>query len=158
MPIKDFNIAIMHGRSDAWKRVEQWIREAGYTPRILKKDFKAAMIFDKLRDVIWDEIHCVVVIMSADDEMAEGSFRARQNVVFEMGYCFGAFDSLDEDGEYTAEDAILFLKEENVELFANIHGLTYIEYNNRNLWRLKKEFIEILNDRFEKAKKVYDDL
>ena len=158
MPKRNFNVAIMHGHSKAWMRVEEWVKAAGYKPRILKKDFRAAAIFERLRDVIWDEIHCVVVIMSADDETAEGLYRARQNVVFEMGYCFGAFDSLDENDVYNAEEAIIFLKEEKVEIFADIHGLTYIEYNNRNLYRLKNEFIELLNDRFEKARQIYKEL
>ena len=154
MPKKNFNVVIMHGHSNAWIKVEKWVKEAGYKPRVLKKEFTAAAIFDRLRDVIWDEIHCVVIIMSADDKTPEGLFRARQNVVFEMGYCFGAFDSLDDNDVYNAEQAILFLKEENVELFADIHGLTYIEYTNRNLWRLKQRFIELLDDRYQKAKQV----
>lgn len=158
MPARNFNVVIMHGHSNAWMRVEQWISEAGYTPRVLKNEFRAAAIFDRLRDVIWDEIHCVVVILSADDKTADGLFRGRQNVIFEMGYCFGAFDSLGDNEIYNAEEAIIFLKEENVELFADIHGLTYIEYNKRNLRRLKENFINLLQDRFRKARQVYREL
>ena len=158
MPKRDFNVAIMHGHSNAWQTVEQWVQEAGFTPRVLIKEFEAGVIFERLRDIIWDEIHCVVVIMSADDKINKKIFRARQNVVFELGYCFGAFDSLDDNGHFTAEDAIIFLKEENVEIFANIHGLTYVEYNRRSLWRKKQFFTGILNSAFEKARQVYREL
>lgn len=153
---KNFQVAIMHGHSRAWQSVERWISEAGYTPRVLKKEFKASVIFNRLRDVIWDEIHAVVIILSADDKMPKGKFRGRQNVVFELGYCFGAFDSLDENGEYTAEDAILFLKEEKVETFADIDGLTYISYHRNNLWRQRENFIQYLNKTYEKASVHYD--
>ena len=158
MAKKKFHIAIMHGHSNALEKVGEWVTEAGFTARLLKKEFSAGVIFQRLRDVIWDEIYCVIVIMSADDKTIEGLSRARQNVVFEMGYCFGAFDSLVENKHYNAEEAIIFLKEEGVELFADIHGLTYIEFNKRNLWRLKEQVIDLLNDRYERAKKVYPEL
>lgn len=158
MPKKKFNVAIMHGHSNALEKVELWVKKAGFTPRVLKKEFSTGVIFQRLRDVIWDEIYCVIVIMSADDKTIDGASRARQNVVFEMGYCFGAFDSLVENKHYNAEEAIIFLKEEGVELFADIHGLTYIEFTKRNLWRLREQVTDLLNDRYKRAKKVYTEL
>jgi predicted nucleotide-binding protein len=158
MSNEKFHVAIMHGHSNALDKVEQWVSEAGFTPRVLKKEFTAGVIFQRLRNVIWDEIYCVIVIMSADDQTAEGNFRARQNVVFEMGYCFGAFDSLVENNYYNAEEAIIFLKEQDAELFADINGLTYLEFSKRNLWKLKDRVIALLQDRYERAKKVYREL
>jgi hypothetical protein len=156
MAKKDFHIAIMHGHSKAWQSVERWIQEAGYTPRVLMREYNAGVLFNRLRNTVWDDIHAVVVVMSTDDAMPNGGFRARQNVVFELGYCFGAFDSLDENGSYTAEDALVLLKEEGVESFADIDGLTYIAYKRTNLWRQKERFLQILNEVYEKASAHYD--
>ena len=164
---KKFNVAIMHGHSKAYQEVEKWVKEFGFTPRVLINNIKPVMIFEKLRQEVWDRIHFVIVIMSADDKgeiqaknnkVGKKIIRARQNVVFELGYCFGAFDSLDENGEYTAEDAIILLKEEGVESFADIDGLTYVPYNNRTL-KSKKEILKsALEDSFSKAKRKYPEL
>lgn len=64
MSSKKFHVAIMHGHSNALEKVAQWISKAGFTPRVLKKEFASGVIFERLRDVIWDEIFCVIVIMS----------------------------------------------------------------------------------------------
>jgi predicted nucleotide-binding protein len=158
MPRENFQVAIMHGGSNAWRSVERWVSEAGFKPRVLKKEHSARVIFERLRNSIWKDIHCVIVIFSEDEEMSEGVFRARQNVVFEMGYCFGAFDSLDDDGVYTAEDAIIFLKESGVELFEVIQGLTYIEYKSNTLARKRNTVKASLEMAYKKAKEFYKGL
>ena len=67
-------------------------------------------------------------------------YRARQNVVFELGYCFGAFDSLDDRGIYTANDALVIVAENGVELFSDIDGLKRIDYEKAGLVAEKKKY------------------
>jgi predicted nucleotide-binding protein len=52
----------------------------------------------------------------------------RQNVVFELGYCFGAFYRLPNIARYKPKHALFVVAEKGVELFADIDGLTRIEY------------------------------
>ena len=54
-------------------------------------------------------------------------------MVFELGYCFGAFDSLDDRGIYTANDALVIVAENGVELFSDIDGLKRIDYEKAGL-------------------------
>jgi predicted nucleotide-binding protein len=89
-----FQVAIMHGHSKDYLEVKKMINECEFLPRILVEEYAADTIFENLRDLIWDDVHCVIVILTKDDEMLDGNKRARQNVIFELGYCFGAFDSL----------------------------------------------------------------
>jgi hypothetical protein len=52
--------------------------------------------------------------------MINGIKRARQNVVLEVGYCFGAFDSLPDKASYKRKNELIIVAENVVELFALI--------------------------------------
>ncbi len=158
MAKKDFNVAIMHGHSTEWKKVKKMIRDLDFTPRILKEEHASVVIFQHLRDIIWDEIHAVVIVLSGDDLMPDNGYRARQNVVFELGYCFGAFDSLDDSDTYTAAEAITVIAEEGVELFSDIDGLKRIIYKKNKLGMERKEIELALEQSFEKAKTYFKEL
>jgi len=66
-----------------------------------------------------EDCECAVAIMSPDDKTIDGKYRARQNVLFEIGYCYGNRES--------REDTII-LKENSVEINSDLHGLIYIPY------------------------------
>ncbi len=152
---KTFNVIIMHGRSTAWRVVKEFVEEAGYTARILMTEPGGGTIFDRLRSVIWDEIHCAVIVLSGDDLGTRSRKRARQNVVFELGYCYGAFDSLPDDATYGAEDAIIVLEERGVEPFSDIGGLRTVRFSKGNIRNEKAEFLKHLNHAFAKADDYY---
>ena len=44
-------------------------------------------ILRNFKRAIFESEDCAIAVMSADDEFKDGSFRARQNVLFEIGYC-----------------------------------------------------------------------
>jgi hypothetical protein len=52
--------------------------------------------------------------MSPDDQLNDGNFRARQNVVYELGYCSGVFDGYydedDEEDEDFEVDPVIVIK------------------------------------------------
>ena len=87
--------------------------------------------------------------------MLDGNKRARQNVVFELGYCFGAFDSLPNIALYKPKDAIIVVAEKGVELFADITGLTRIEYESGKILEKKAFILECLMRSYNKARKYY---
>ena len=136
--------------------IKKYIKESGFTSRVLIEEYAADTIFENLRNLIWDDVHCVVVIMTKDDEMLNGMKRARQNVVFELGYCFGAFDSLADDGSYLPKDALIILAEKDVELFADINGLTRMVFERGKIEEKKEFIIDALKRCYKKAKPFYD--
>jgi predicted nucleotide-binding protein len=87
--------------------------------------------------------------------MKDGNKRARQNVVFELGYCFGAFDSLPNIAPYKAKDALIIIAEKDVELFADINGLTRIEYESGKIGEKKKFIQDTVIRTYTKARKYY---
>jgi len=153
MAKEDLNVIIMHGHDEAYLKVKDFIDEEGYTPRILIEEQFSGTVFDQLRETVWDEIHAVVVILSAEDEMRNGKFRARQNVVFELGYCFAAFDTIEEEDYF---DPIIVIKEEGVESFATIDGIRYIEYKKGKIGDIKNKLINALDQIYDGASEYYE--
>ena len=152
---QNFQVAIMHGHSKDYLEIKDIVSECEFSPRILIEEYGADTIFENLKDLIWDDIHCVVVILTKDDEMLNGNKRARQNVIFELGYCFGAFDSLPDIASYKPKNALIVVAEKGVELFADIDGLTRIEYESGKISE-KKDFIrKCLTRSYKKAKSYY---
>lgn len=152
---KNFQVAIMHGHSKDYLEIKDIVSDCEFSPRILIEEYGADTIFENLRNLIWGSVHCVIVILNKDDEMLSGNKRARQNVVFELGYCFGAFDSLMGIAPYKPSNALIIVAEKGVELFADIDGLTRIEYESGKIAE-KKEFIrDCLTRSYNKAKSYY---
>jgi len=159
MAEKDFNVIIMHSIANPeWEKIETIIAEAGYKPRALFREYGADTIFNDLRDIIWDEIHCALILLSGDDLTRENKYRARQNVVFELGYCFGAFDSLRAKARYRPKDALIIVAENDIELFSDIEGLRKILYDKGKLEQKKGEIQNALNNSYSKASQYYEDL
>lgn len=75
-----FQVAIMHGHSKDYLEVKK-INGCDFLPGILVEEYAADTIFENLRDLIWDDVHCVIVILTKDDEMLDGNERPRQNVI-----------------------------------------------------------------------------
>jgi predicted nucleotide-binding protein len=155
-----FNVLVLHGHGDEWKTIQQYVEECGFTARVLMQEPANGVLFNRFRDVVWDDIHCAIVLMTKDDRIAgrKRSFRARQNVVFELGYCFGAFDSLPDHGDYEATNAVIVVEEEDVERFANIEGLVAIRFAPDRLSDQKARIVQALEYAYKKAKSFYDDL
>ena len=60
-----------------------------------------------------------IILLTKDDEMADGRMRGRQNVIHEIGFF---------QGKYGRRNVVL-LCEEGVESFSNISGIVYIKFN-----------------------------
>ena len=114
-----FTIFIIHGHTPELSKVDKFIRkELNFDTMILQKDYKPGEIIDsKLKDRL-KQVDCAVVIMSPDDHTTSGMFRARQNVIYELGYC----------RRYLKKWQIIILKEESVEMHSDLQGLVYIGY------------------------------
>jgi len=156
MSKKKFQVGIMHGHSKDFLQIKEFVSECGFTPRILADEFQAETIFERLRNLVWDELHCVIIVMTKDDEMKNGAKRSRQNVVFELGYCFAAFDSIPEVATYNVKNAIIVILEKGVEIFSDIDGLTRIEYETSNIMESKKFIMETLKKSYKLANNYYN--
>ncbi len=155
MPKENFNVIIMHGNKEEYKIIKLAVQNLGFTPIVLKEKFNGQFLLEKVRNSVWDHAHCAVVIMSPDDMTKEKKFRARQNVIFELGYCLGAFDSIPDKYWY---NAIIVLMEESVEKFTDIGGMEYIGYDKKIAKEHLERLADALSDTYKKAKKYYPEL
>lgn len=70
-----------------------------------------------------------LVVLTADDTTREGGLRARQNVVHELGFFHGLL----------GRKKVLLLKQSNVEVFSNISGLIYKEFDGDDVERIYED-------------------
>jgi len=98
----------------------------------------------------------VVVLLTGDDKLPKNKLRARQNVIFELGYSFGSFDMIDDSSSFKAENAIIVIEEDGIELFADIQGLTTIKFDRGKLSRKRQIIEQALLSSYDTAKTYYD--
>ncbi len=136
-----FRVFISHGISGLRKKVKQFVEEKlSFATEVLVDRFSGAVIFDKLEDDAWD-CDCAVVIMTPDDPQPGAQmFRARQNVVHEIGYLQGMFRD---------RELVVVLKEATVESFSNLHGLEYIEFSGSRIAPAFLKLRQALEDIYE---------
>lgn len=130
----DFTVFIIHGRSPEIHKIERFIKdELLFNAVILQNSYTGQNIIDKFKDEIWYNASCAIAIMSPDDRLDNGNYRARQNVFFELGYCSGFFDSLYDD-DFNCEP-IIILKEKNIDFqdVSDLLGIEYLSYSNGSI-------------------------
>lgn len=153
---RKFQVLILHGHSDEWKKLKNMVESFGFKARELAGEYIATTIFEQLHQAM-GEVSSVIILMSADDQTNDNKLRARQNVIFEMGFCFGAFDFYDESKKYNSKDAIIVLSSDSVESFANIDGLKKMIYEPRKLGLKRYEIQRFLETAYEKAIQIWPD-
>ncbi len=125
-------VFIGHGRSPAWRDLKDHLHDkhdiqveayetgarAGHTIRDILEEMVAKSSF-------------ALLVLTGEDEQADGSVRSRQNVIHEAGLF---------QGHLGFARAVILL-EEGVEDFSNIHGIQYIRFSKNNI---KETFGEVL--------------
>lgn len=128
-------IFIGHGRSDIWRKLKDFIVE---TLELEYEEFNrispaGKATSNRLKEML--EGSCIAfLIMTGEDEQADGSLRARDNVIHEVGLF---------QGKLGFEKAIILL-EEGCENFSNIHGITYIPFPKGNIGATFGEIMRVL--------------
>ena len=146
---QEFIVFIIHGHSEDWREIERYInKKLNFKTVVLKENYKPGeTIIEKLEEAVYEECDCAVAIMSPDDQTSDGKKRARQNVLYEIGYCQSAYD----------RDGVIILKEESVELQSDLHGLVYIGYKKGNIGSTLAQLAEGLEEIYEEDDDDDDD-
>ena len=112
-------VFISHGRSNDWREVQAYIEKDIGIPTIeLAQEPNAGQtILGKLFDSS-ERCDSAVIIMTGDDVDSAGQFRARENVIHEIGFFQGKYGL----------SRICLLYEEGTNIPSNIHGLVYAAF------------------------------
>ncbi len=135
-PSSSNKIFIVHGHNDALKyEIAHSLQSAGLDVTILhEQPNKGRTVLEKFSEHA-AEAGFAVVLLTADDigrvKDAESTVvwenpRARQNVVFELGFFFGLL----------GRGGVCAVYETGVELPSDLHGLAYVEHDSAGVWKL----------------------
>lgn len=129
------SIFVVHGHSDTLReRVARVIeRTTGTDVTILGEEEIAGLTILEKFERFAAQAGFAVVLLTADDfgkpagQERGWNDRARQNVVFEMGWFFGRL----------GRDRVAAIYDPTVELPSDLHGLAYIEHDESGAWKSK---------------------
>lgn len=129
------NVFIGHGRSLMWRELKDYVHEKLHLPY---DEFNRVAIggvtnIDRLSQML-DQACIAFIIMSAEDEMADGNLQARMNVIHEAGLF---------QGRLGFKRAIVLL-EEGCEEFSNINGLGQLRFPKGRISAVFHDVREIL--------------
>ena len=121
-------VFIIHGHDDAMKKAVQL-----FLTRANLKDIVLHEQPDKNRTVIEKLIEegnsaaYVIALLSPDDTQEDGTVRARQNVVLEIGYFIGRL----------GREKVRLLRKGEVVIPSDLQGILFENYDNEGAWRIK---------------------
>jgi len=133
-PIQSNRIFVVHGHDNAMKEsVARTISRLGLEPIILhEQPDRGRTIIEKFKEE-GSDTRFVVVLLSPDDEGRKKGEklrpRARQNVVFELGFFYGKL----------GRDRVvaLYKEEEDFEQPSDITGIIYVPYDDHGAWKMR---------------------
>ncbi|WP_052266116.1 TIR domain-containing protein [Pedobacter kyungheensis] len=117
-------IFIGHGRSKLWARLKLFLQhDHNLTTLIFEDESRTGETIVDVLTQFLEHSSFAILIMTAEDETAGGTIRARQNVIHEAGLFQGRLGF----------ENVIILKQNQVEEFSNIAGLQYIPFDGDNI-------------------------
>jgi len=133
-------VFVGHGRSFQWRDLKDHLQDQhGYEVVAYEVGARAG---HTIRDILEDMLgrsSFAILILSAEDQDADGKFHARPNVIHELGLFQGRLG-------FSRAVALL---EEGTEEFSNIHGIQQIRYGRNNIKETFGEILATLRREFE---------
>ncbi len=129
------NIFIGHGRSPAWRDLKDFVQDRLKLPwdEFNRVPVAGLTNITRLSEML-DAAAVAFLVMTAEDEMADGALQARMNVVHEAGLF---------QGRLGFTKAIVLL-EEGCQEFSNIQGLGQIRFPQGNISAVFEEIRRVL--------------
>jgi hypothetical protein len=133
-PLKIF---IGHGGSQHWRDLKDSLHDHhGFDVEAFETSPRAGFTIPEVIESMAVGNALALMVLTAEDEQIDGSVRARENVVHEVGYFQGRLGS---------KRAIL-LMEEGVNEFSNIHGIVHVPY--RSIREVEGQVLAIIKREF----------
>ncbi len=130
LPDPEANIAravrifVGHGRDPAWRDLKDHLQDKhGFTVTAYEIGARAGYSIQEVLDEMVKEAAFALLVHTGEDEGADGSLLARQNVVHETGLFQGRLDFR----------RAIILREQGCEGFSNVIGTNEIRYSKGNI-------------------------
>lgn len=114
-------VFIVHGHDGELKeRIARLLEKQKIEAIILgEQTNKGKTVIEKF-EAYADTVDAAICLFTADDDIADGSKRARQNVVFETGYFYGKI----------GREKTIVIAEDGVMNLSDLQGVVYVDKNN----------------------------
>jgi predicted nucleotide-binding protein len=114
------HIFIGHGRASDWRDLKDHLHEQQhYAVEAYETGARAGHAIRDVLDAMMESATFAILVLTAEDEMADGQLRPRENVVHETGLFQGRL----------GWTRAIMLVENGVEPFSNVAGITQIRYD-----------------------------
>jgi Predicted nucleotide-binding protein containing TIR-like domain len=124
VPHSGNRVFIGHGRSLLWMKLKDFLEGRLSLPwEEFNRESTAGIATTARLETMLENATFAFLIMTAEDEHADATLHARENVVHEAGLF---------QGKLGLKRAII-LKEDGCQVFSNLHGLTYIGFPKGNI-------------------------
>lgn len=153
---EDFIVFLIHGHSEDWKKVNQYIEnKLNFRVKAITDEIGTDTLINEVRKGIW-KCDCAIAIMSGDDILMDNSKYARPNVMIEIGYTMGFFDH-----QYWEDDdlnPVLLIREKDTYIPSDLSGLKYEQYDKQAGIETSFSYIKgFIQKTLEQVKNYYKD-
>ena len=137
------DIVIGHGRSPLWKDLREWLQD-GYdcTVHEFNSQSVAGVSTKERLEALLEVADVAILVMTAEDEQADGTVRARMNVVHEVGLFQGRLGF--------GNSPILL--EDGCDEFSNIAGIGQIRFPRGDLNPAFRELAKFLKEKQDRLR------
>ena len=132
-------VFIGHGRSQLWRQLKDHLQDKHKVQ--IEAYESGARAGHAIRDILehmLDRSSFALLVLTGEDETAEGDMRARQNVIHETGLFQGRLGF----------SRAIVVKEDGTEEFSNIHGIEQIRFSKGNIKETFGEVLSVLRREF----------
>lgn len=124
-------IFIGHGRSPLWRELQAYLeKELGLTTEEFNSEPVAGLSTQSRLDEMLQNTAMAFLVMTAEDQVADGTLRARENVIHEVGLFQG----------HLGWTKALVLLEEGCSEFSNLHGVNHLPFRKNSI---KDAFVDV---------------
>ncbi|TIO06908.1 MAG: hypothetical protein E5X88_21065 [Mesorhizobium sp.] len=126
-------VFIVHGHDDGARHgLARFLERLGLVPVVLQEEPNQGRTIIEKYEQIASEVAFAVILLTPDDVGAskaatEQNHRARQNVIFELGYFAG----------HLGRGRVCLLRKGNVEIPSDLYGVLYIDLDPSEGWKAK---------------------
>lgn len=132
-------IFIGHGGNSQWRELkDHLVDKQGYRVEAFETGARTGHVIRDILDDMVNKSSFAVLVLTAEDEQANGELRARQNVIHEAGIF---------QGRLGFARAIMLI-EAGVEEFSNAQGVQYVRFSKDNIKETYGEVIATLRREF----------
>jgi predicted nucleotide-binding protein len=131
-------IFLGHGGDSAWQTTERWLSQMGFEVRAYETLPHSGRTIERVLEDALDWANFALLVMTSEDQMADETAQARQNVVHELGLF---------QGRLGWEHAIVMLEADANE-FSNIAGTNQLRFPVGDISAKHGDIMIALKERF----------